>query len=452
MPKLNDNKGMLSDEQIKKAIEKENVATIFLQFTDINGSIKTLNMPSTQIDDILSGKIMFDGSSISGFRENETLDLVICPDKSTFEVLPFKYSNNKKTARIICDIHNADNTPFAGCPRSNLKNLMKKINNKYGLEMQIGPEIEFFLFKTDKNNNVLDITEQKSGYYDVNLSYEYDEMVMEILQALQSLGFAIDAIHHEGAPFQYEVDLGFDNILKTADNLITFKFIVKTIADQFGYKASFMPKPIYGKNGSGLHLNISMSDKNGENIFYDKNGLYQLSEIALNSIASLLKNIKGITAVLNPTVNSYKRLVKDYEAPIYIVWSVVTRSALIRIPQKRGKSTRLELRSPDPAMNPYLAFAVIFQTCIDGIRNNIDPPRPIEKNLFQLSSNEIKQRKIKSLPRNMFTAIEEFEKSMVAKVALGEFLFSQFIYSKRKEWKDYRKQVTPWELKKYIDI
>lgn len=452
MPKLNDNKGMLSDEQIKKAIEKENVATIFLQFTDINGSIKTLNMPSTQIDDILSGKIMFDGSSISGFRENETLDLVICPDKSTFEVLPFKYSNNKKTARIICDIHNADNTPFAGCPRSNLKNLMKKINNEYGLEMQIGPEIEFFLFKTDKNNNVLDITEQKSGYYDVNLSYEYDEMVMEILQALQSLGFAIDAIHHEGAPFQYEVDLGFDNILKTADNLITFKFIVKTIADQFGYKASFMPKPIYGKNGSGLHLNISMSDKNGENIFYDKNGLYQLSEIALNSIASLIKNIKGITAVLNPTVNSYKRLVKDYEAPIYIVWSVVTRSALIRIPQKRGKSTRLELRSPDPAMNPYLAFAVIFQTCIDGIRNNIDPPRPIEKNLFQLSSNEIKQRKIKSLPRNMFTAIEEFEKSMVAKVALGEFLFSQFIYSKRKEWKDYRKQVTPWELKKYIDI
>lgn len=452
MPKLNDNKGMLSDEQIKKAIEKENVATIFLQFTDINGSIKTLNMPSTQIDDILSGKIMFDGSSISGFRENETLDLVICPDKSTFEVLPFKYSNNKKTARIICDIHNADNTPFAGCPRSNLKNLMKKINNEYGLEMQIGPEIEFFLFKTDKNNNVLDITEQKSGYYDVNLSYEYDEMVMEILQALQSLGFAIDAIHHEGAPFQYEVDLGFDNILKTADNLITFKFIVKTIADQFGYKASFMPKPIYGKNGSGLHLNISMSDKNGENIFYDKNGLYQLSEIALNSIASLLKNIKGITAVLNPTVNSYKRLVKDYEAPIYIVWSVVTRSALIRIPQKRGKSTRLELRSPDPAMNPYLAFAVIFQTCIDGIRNNIDPPRPIEKNLFQLSSNEIKQRKIKSLPRNMFTALEEFEKSMVAKVALGEFLFSQFIYSKRKEWKDYRKQVTPWELKKYIDI
>ena len=452
MPKLNDNKGMLSDEQIKKAIEKENVATIFLQFTDINGSIKTLNMPSTQIDDILSGKIMFDGSSISGFRENETLDLVICPDKSTFEVLPFKYSNNKKTARIICDIHNADNTPFAGCPRSNLKNLMKKINNEYGLEMQIGPEIEFFLFKTDKNNNVLDITEQKSGYYDVNLSYEYDEMVMEILQALLSLGFAMDAIHHEGAPFQYEVDLGFDNILKTADNLITFKFIVKTIADQFGYKASFMPKPIYGKNGSGLHLNISMSDKNGENIFYDKNGLYQLSEIALNSIASLLKNIKGITAVLNPTVNSYKRLVKDYEAPIYIVWSVVTRSALIRIPQKRGKSTRLELRSPDPAMNPYLAFAVIFQTCIDGIRNNIDPPRPIEKNLFQLSSNEIKQRKIKSLPRNMFTALEEFEKSMVAKVALGEFLFSQFIYSKRKEWKDYRKQVTPWELKKYIDI
>ena len=443
---------MLSDEHIKNTVKKENISTVFLQFTDINGTIKTLNKPSSQIDDILSGKIMFDGSSISGFRENETLDLVIYPDKSTFEVLPFKHSNDKKAARIICDIHNADNTPFAGCPRSNLKNLMRKIKNEHGLEMQIGPEIEFFLFKTDKNNNILSIDEQKSGYYDVNLSYEYGEMVMEILQTLQCLGFEIDALHHEGAPFQYEVDLGFDNILKTADNLITFKFIVKTIADKYGYKASFMPKPIYGKNGSGLHLNISMIDEKGENIFYAPNSQYQLSEIAMNSIASLLKNIKGITAILNPTVNSYKRLVKDYEAPIYIVWSVVTRSALIRIPQKRGNSTRLELRSPDPAMNPYLAFAVIFQTCVDGIRNKIDPPRPVEKNLFQFSSNEIKQRKIKSLPRNMFTALEEFEKSMVAKVALGEFLFNQFIYSKRKEWKDYRKQVTPWELKKYIDI
>lgn len=448
---ITDNVSMLSDKEIKEVLKKENIKNIYLQFIDINGKIKTLNMQVDQIDEILDNQIMFDGSSIGGFRENETMDLRMYPDKSTFLIFPKNISTLKNSARFICDIHNADGTPFVGCPRSNLKRVIEN-GKQYGYSMQIGPEVEFFLFKTDENNNILNTETEQTGYYDVNHSNKYDETLAEILIALQECGLDVDAFHHEGAPFQHEIDLGYDDILKTADNLVTFKFITKTIADKFDLKTCFMPKPIYGKNGSGLHLNISLSDKSNKNAFFDKNNEYQLSEVARYSIGSLLKNIKGITAVLNPTINSYKRLVKDYEAPIYIVWSVVTRSALIRIPSKRGSATRLELRSPDASMNPYLAFAVLMQTCLDGLRNKVDPPAPVEKNLFLLSGNEIKQRKIKSLPRNLFTALEEFEKSFVSKSALGDYIFNEFYQSKRKEWKDYRKQVTPWEVKKYIDI
>lgn len=442
---------MPTKENIKEIIKSKLVQTISLQFIDINGKIKTINFPSNQIDDILNNNITFDGSSAGGFRENETLDLKLHPDLSTFLVFPFKFNGNKNAARFICDIHNFDDTPFEGCPRSNLKRVISKAKEQ-GYTMKIGPEVEFFLFKTDENNNILNVKSEKAGYYDTNQRYHYDETMIEILQAIQEVGFETEAFHHEGAPFQHEIDLGYDDILKTADRLITFKFIAKTIAENFGFKASFMPKPIYGQNGSGLHLNISLYNNKDKNVFFDKNQKYQLSENAMYSIGSLLKNIKGITALLNPTINSYKRLVKDYEAPIYIVWSVVTRSALIRIPSSRGESTRLELRSPDAGMNPYMAFAVILQTCLDGMRNKTEPNLPIEKNLFLLSSNEIKQRKIKSLPRNMFTALEEFEKSLVAKAALGDYLFNEFLYTKRKEWNDYRKQVTPWEIKKYLDI
>lgn len=442
---------MPSDKEIKNILQKQNIKTVYLQFVDINGKVKSLQMPSNQIDDILNNRIMFDGSSISGFRENETMDLRIFPDKSTFLVFPFKISKLKNSARLICDIHNADGTPFQGCPRSNLKRVIENAKH-YGYTMHIGPEVEFFLFKTDENNNIINVNSEKTGYYDANHNHMYDDTLMQIMLTLSEMGFDISALHHEGAPFQHEIDLGYDEILKTADNLITFKFVTKTIAESYGFKASFMPKPIFGQNGSGLHLNISLADKNGKNAFYAPEQEYDLSETALCSIGSLLKNIKGISAILNPTVNSYKRLVKDYEAPIYIVWSAVTRSALIRIPAKKGDSTRLELRSPDCSTNPYLAFAVILQTCMDGLRNKVEPPSPMEKNLFLLSSNEIKQRKIKSLPRNMFTALEEFEKSYVAKVALGEYIFQKFYEIKRKEWKDYRKQVTPWEIKKYLDV
>ena len=442
---------MLSNQEIKETIIARKIKNIYLQFIDINGKVKTINIPSKQIDDILDNKITFDGSSISGFRVNETLDLKIYPDKSTFLILSCGYKNIQNSASFICDIYNSDGTPFAGCPRSNLKRLIKEALEN-GYRMNIGPEIEFFLFKTDDNNNIVKIKDETTGYYDTNKSNKYDEALIDILAVLQKMGFEIEALHHEGAPFQHEIDLGDNDILKAADNIIRFKFITKLIANKFGFKASFMPKPVYGQNGSGLHLNISMTDLDGNNLFFDKSDKNKLSKFAYYSIGSLLKNIKGITAVLNPTINSYKRLVKDYEAPIYIVWSAVTRSALIRIPANKGDSTRLELRSPDAATNPYLAYAVILQTCLDGIRKNIEPPAPVEKNLFLLSANEIKQRKIKSLPRNLFTSLEEFEKSMVSKTALGDYIFNEFLNSKRVEWNEYRKQVTPWEIEKYLDV
>lgn len=441
---------MPSKTEIKECIKNENIKTIFLQFIDINGGIKSLQVPSNRIDEILDNEIMFDGSTISGFRDNETLDLRLYPDKSTFLVFPFKITKLKNTARLICDIYNSDGTPFAGCPRSNLKRVIENAK-QYGYTMQVGPEVEFFLFKTDGNNNIVK-SEEKTGYYDVNLSHSYDEALSDIMLTLGQMGFCISALHHEGAPYQYEIDLGYDEILKTADKLITFKFVTKIIAKNFGFMASFMPKPVYGQNGSGLHLNVSLTDKNSNNAFYNPDMPNSLSNEALYSIGSLLKNIKGISAIFNPTINSYKRLVKDYEAPIYVVWSAVTRSALVRIPAKKGDSTRFELRSPDFSMNPYLAFAVLLQTCMDGLRNKTEPPVPVEKNLFLLSSNEIKQRKIKSLPRNLFTALEEFEKSYVARIALGDYIFENFLSSKQKEWNDYRKQVTPWEIKRYLDI
>ena len=448
---IGDNFVMQSNEQIKNTILANKIKTIYLHFTDINGKVKYVTMPSDQINAILNGDILFDGSFIGDERENHTLDLKLIPDKSTFLVLPSKLFNNQATARFICDIFDTNGNPFVGCVRSNLKRI-KEIATEQNYKMQVAPEVEFFLFETNKNGEILYAEKENTGYYDLNPSDKYNRAMLDILNTLQEIGFEVDAFHHEGAPFQHEIDLGKDDILLTADKLITFKFVVKTIATKYAYKATFMPKPLYGQNGSGLHLNLSLTNLNGENLLYDKASNNQLSPYALYSIGSILKNIKGITAILNPTINSYKRLVRDYEAPIYIAWSIINRSALIRIPATRGEQTKIELRSPDFATNPYLALAVIFQNCIDGIRNKVDPPTPIEKNLFQISLNEIKQRKIKSLPRNLFTALEEFEKSYVAKAALGEYIFEKFLSNKRQEWNEYRKQVTPWEVKNYLDI
>ncbi len=440
---------MRTAKDIKNLIKENHINSVYLQFTDIVGKVKNILLPAERIDEILNNEITFDGSSITGFRKNETMDLIFYPDLDTFLIYPFKFSSLKNTARLICDIHNSDGTPFKGCPRSNLKRAIANAQ-KYNYTMNIGPEAEFFLFKTDDENNIISNFKDSVGYYDLNSDENLEEILNQIITALKEMDCNIEAVHHEAAPLQHEVDLGYDNILKAADNFATFKFTVKKIAAYYGLKASFMPKPIYGINGSGLHLNISLS-LNGKNALSDATKSYMLSDAAMYSVGSLLKNILGITAVLNPTVNSYKRLVKDYEAPVYLAWSIINRSALIRIPSERGEGMRIELRSPDGCINPYLAFAVILQTCMDGIKNKTDPPKPIEKNLFQLSNNEIKMRRIKSLPENLKEALDYFEKSMVSRAALGEYIFEEFLKQKRYEWNEYRKRVSSWEIKQYLD-
>ena len=442
-------KKVLTDEDIKKIIEEKNIRFIKLQFVDINGQVKNLSIPSSHIDKVLNNEIMLDGSSIKGFRSIETSDMFFYPDKNTFEVLPWRNKEGYQSARIICDIYNADGTPFEGCPRCNLKRVMKEAE-KYGFTMNIGPEAEFFLFAKDEKGNITTTTQDNAGYYDIGPEDLGENVRSDIVTTLQEMGFDIEASHHEVASGQHEVDFKYADILTAADNVATFKVVVKAIAALHNLHATFMPKPIYGINGSGMHCNLSLF-KDKKNAFFDETAEYKLSDISKYAIGGLLKHIKYITAILNPTVNSYKRLVPGYEAPVYIAWSLANRSALLRVPAKRGVATRVELRSPDPSCNPYLAFAAILEACLDGVRNKIEPSEPVESNIYKLSSKERKRQKIDSLPGTLKEAIDLFEKSLVANAALGNHIMNEFLTSKEKEWNSYRTTVTQWELEKYLE-
>ena len=437
-----------SSEDIKRIIKERNIRFIKLQFVDINGQVKNISIPATHIDKVLANEIMLDGSSIKGFRNIETSDMFFYPDKNTFEVLPWRDIEGYESARIICDIYNADGTPFEGCPRCNLKRLMNEAQ-KLGFTMNMGPEAEFFLFARDENGNVTTTTMDKAGYYDIGPEDLGEDVRSDIVNTLHEMNFDIEASHHEVADGQHEVDFKYSDILTTADNVATFKVVVKAISALHGLHATFMPKPIYGINGSGMHCNISMF-KDGKNAFYDENAEYQLSDTAKYAIGGLLKHIKSITAILNPTVNSYKRLVPGYEAPVYLAWSLANRSALLRVPAKRGIATRVELRSPDPACNPYLAFATILEACLDGVRNKIEPPAPVDSNIYKLTSKERKRQKIDSLPGTLIEAVELLDKSLVANAALGQHIMNEFVTAKEKEWDDYRISVTQWEIERYL--
>lgn len=433
---------------IKRIIEEEHVVFVKLQFVDINGQVKNVAIPACHIDKILDNEIMLDGSSIKGFRSIETSDMFLYPDKNTFVVLPWKDHASGKVARLICDIYNPDGTPFEGCPRCNLKRLMNEAQ-KLGYEMNIGPECEFFLFEKDKEGNITTTTHDKAGYYDVGPDDFCENIRGEIVLTLQKMGFDIEASHHEGAEGQNEIGFKYADILTTADNVATFRVTVKALAAKYGLHATFMPKPIVGINGSGMHCNISLF-KNGKNAFFDKKTESQLSDVATYSIGGLLKHIKEITAICNPTVNSYKRLVPGYEAPVYLAWSLANRSALLRVPAKRGNATRVELRSPDPSCNPYLAFAAVLEACLDGLRNKIEPPVAVDTNVYQLSEREKKRQKIDSLPGSLAEALDCMERSMVAKQALGEHIFNEFMQAKRQEWDSFRTFVSKWEIDKYL--
>lgn len=436
-------------KEIKEIIKANNVKFIKLQFVDINGQVKNMSVPSEQIDKALNNEIMLDGSSIKGFRSIETSDMFFHPDINSFQILPWRGSDGVNSARLICDIYNADGTPFEGCPRCNLKRVMQEAE-KLGFSMNIGPEAEFFLFSKDNNGNVTTNTQDHAGYYDVGPEDLGEDVRSDIVLTLQEMGFDIEASHHEVADGQHEIDFRYADILTAADNVTTFRVAVKAIAAKHNLHATFMPKPIFGINGSGMHCNVSLF-KDGKNAFYDENAEYQLSETAKYAIGGMLKHVKNITAVTNPLVNSYKRLVPGYEAPVYLAWSLANRSALLRVPAKRGVSTRVELRSPDPACNPYLAFAAILETCLDGIRNKIDPPAPVESNIYKLTSKERKKQRIDALPGSLAEALEYMDKSLVAQAALGEHIFKEFMTSKKKEWDSFRTYVSQWELDRYLE-
>ena len=436
-------------EEVKELIKEYNIKFIKLQFVDINGQVKNLTIPSEHIDKALDNEIMLDGSSIKGFRSIETSDMFFHPDINTFQILPWRETKGVNSARLICDIYNADGTPFEGCPRCNLKRLMQTAE-KMGFSMNIGPEAEFFLFAKDENGKVTTKTSDNAGYYDVGPEDLGEDVRSDIVLTLQEMGFDIEASHHEGAVGQHEIDFRYADILTAADNVATFRIAVKAIAAKHNLHATFMPKPIYGIQGSGMHCNISLF-KGNKNAFYDKKAEYELSDEAKYAIGGMLKHVRSITAVTNPTVNSYKRLVPGYEAPVYIAWSLANRSALLRVPAKRGVSTRVELRSPDPACNPYLAFAAILEACLDGIRNKIDPPAPVESNIYKLTSKERKKQRIDALPGSLAEALECMDKSLVTQAALGEHIFKEFMTSKKKEWDSFRTYVSQWELDKYLE-
>ncbi len=438
----------LTKEEIKEIICKNDIHFIRLQFVDINGNVKNLCVPSSQIDKVLNNECMLDGSSIKGFRSIETSDMFFYPDLATFAILPWKQAGNRNVARIICDIYNADGTPFEGCPRCNLKRVVKEAADM-GYTLNAGPEAEFFLFKRDEHAKPTLETHDDGYYYDVAPVDKGEDIRAQMVDVLQKMGFEIEASHHEAAQGQHEIDFKYADAITTADNVVTFKYAVKAVADLHNLHATFMPKPVFGVNGSGMHCNVSLF-KDGKNAFYDKNAPYELSSEAMYTIGSYLKHVQEFTAVCNPLVNSYKRLVPGYEAPVYLAWSLANRSALIRVPAKRGNATRVELRSPDPSCNPYLVFAVLLTAALEGIKNKIEPPKQREENIYEMSEAQKKEKGILALPGSLNEALYLMKKSDLVKKALGEHIFNEFLSSKEKEWDNYRIRVTDWELRHYM--
>lgn len=434
-------------EDIKTLVKEQDVKFIRLQFTDIFGTLKNVSITADQLQKALDNQCMFDGSSIEGFVRIEESDMYLRPDPNSFTIFPWR-SQNGNVARLICDIYNPDGTPFEGDPRYILKRAIKEAEDM-GYTYYVGPECEFFLFLTDSEGNPTTITHDNASYFDLGPVDLGENARREMCLALEDMGFEIEASHHEVAPGQHEIDFKYEDALTTADNIMTFKLVVKTIAQRHGLHATFMPKPIFGINGSGMHTNQSLF-KHGQNAFFDPDGTLQLSKDAYNFMGGLLKNIKSIIAITNPIVNSYKRLVPDYEAPVYIAWSGRNRSPLIRVPANRGSSTRLELRCPDPVCNPYLALAVMLMSGLDGITKKIEPPASIDKNIFEMSRKEREELGIEGLPRNLEEAVTELEKSVLARKALGEHVFNRFIEAKKIEWEEYQTEIHQWELDKYL--
>ncbi|TGB04717.1 type I glutamate--ammonia ligase [Halobacillus salinus] len=438
----------LTKEEIYKKINEENVKFIRLQFTDMLGTIKNVEIPLSQLDKALDGMMMFDGSSIEGFVRIEESDMYLVPDLDTFVVYPWT-SEKGKVARFICDIYNPDKTPFEGCPRYNLKRNLKKMEELGFSAFNIGTEPEFFLFKLDEKGEPTMELNDRGGYFDLAPTDLGENCRRDIVLELEEMGFEIEASHHEVAPGQHEIDFKYADAVKHCDDIQTFKLVVKTIARQHGLHATFMPKPLFGVNGSGMHANMSLFNENG-NAFFDENGKDQLSEVAYQFTAGIIKHAVNFTAVTNPTVNSYKRLVPGYEAPCYVAWSGQNRSPLIRVPTSRGLSTRIEVRSVDPSANPYMAMSVLLAAGLDGVENKLEAPAPVDRNIYVMNKKEREAHGVQDLPATLYAALVELQKDQTMVDALGEHLCEHFIEAKEIEWDMFRTQVHPWEREQYL--
>ena len=435
-------------EDILKLVEENGVRFIRLQFTDIFGALKNVAITEKQLEKALDNQIMFDGSSIDGFVRIEESDMYLRPNLDTFVIFPWRPQQGK-VARLICDIYRPDGTPFEGDPRYALRRAIDDAA-ELGFEMNVGPECEFFLFETDENGQATTITQDKAGYFDLAPTDKGENARRDMTLALEEMEFEIEASHHEVAEGQNEIDFKYGPALETADKIMTFKLVVKAIAQRHGLHASFMPKPIFGINGSGMHENMSLF-KDGKNAFADPSDKNGLSKEAYQFIAGLLKNIKGLSAVTNPLVNSYKRLVPGYEAPVYLAWSCSNRTALIRVPASRGAGTRVELRCPDPSANPYLVLAVLLQAGLDGIKNNLEVEPETVANIFAMSDKEREDAGIDNLPNNLYEAVNFMKESELAKAALGEHIYENYVEAKEAEWDDYRTKVHDWEIENYLN-
>lgn len=435
-------------EDILRIVREQDVKFIRLQFTDIFGTLKNVAITSEQLEKALENKCMFDGSSIEGFVRIEESDMYLRPDTNSFVIFPWRPQTGK-VARLICDVYNPEGTAFEGDPRFVLKKVLKEAVNMGFDTFNVGPECEFFLFLTDSEGNPTTKTHDNAGYFDLGPVDLGENARRDMCLALEEMGFEIEASHHEVAPGQHEIDFKYNDALTTADAILTFKLVVKTIAQRHGLHATFMPKPIFGINGSGMHTNTSLF-RNGKNAFYDENDNMQLSQEAYWFIGGLLKHMRSMAAITNPLINSYKRLVPGYEAPVYIAWSARNRSPLIRIPAARGSATRVELRCPDPSCNPYLALAAILASGLDGIKNKIQPPAPSNKNIFQMTAKERIEDGIYSLPGSLEEAIRELSGSKFVKDILGEHIFTKYIEAKNDECDEYRTRISKWETDSYL--
>ena len=434
-------------EEVLKKVKEKGVKYIHLQFMDILGQVKSVMIPSDILEKALSEGIVFDGSSIVGYATIDESDMRAIPDPVTFQILP----DDTKSATMICDTYTTNGRRFEGDPRYILQRILEKAE-KLGYRFCTGPEFEFFLLKMRDGKPVLEPNDY-AGYFDYGPIDQGEMVRSEIIGLLSELGYNPEAAHHEVSPGQHEIDLRYDYALKIADRILTLKAMIKRVALRHGLYATFMPKPFYGINGTGMHVHQSLISTDGErNMFYDPDGKWELSDVALRYIAGLLHHAEEMTAILNSWVNSYKRLVPGYEAPVYISWANLNRSALIRVPAGRGMKTRVELRNPDPAGNPYLQFAVMLAAGLDGIIKGLDPPDPVEQNIFSMSEEERKAMGIKSLPESLGEALHHFSRSELMRDVLGDHVFRHFLYVKRREWEEYRAQVTKWETEKLLPI